>query len=176
MWYLDTFDYIPPWVEVQPPLKEVFQVGKQEMEIQAGVHLLKVCSLSTPARCREAVEGAYSTATHSHQHMMPQHLCVKKCSRIPQTPPILVLGTSKHVFSRRRKGTGFSAGQENGHWSWGPGWECFLILFLEQAVIHYQHYPQSLLLDQISNKLSTFSSMKLIGKRDGKGGKEEEKS
>jgi len=43
--------------------------------------LMKVYTLSEPWRCRAAVEGADSTATHSHQHTMPKHVCGKKHSR-----------------------------------------------------------------------------------------------
>lgn len=55
-------------------------------------------------RCREAVEGADSTATHSHQDMMPKCVCAKKYCKTPQTPAVPVLETSQHLFSRRRKG------------------------------------------------------------------------
>lgn len=148
MWYLGTPDYTPPWLEAQPTLKQMFQTGNQELSILAGVCLLGfAASPGLWGAEKQGREQAVLPPTPISTWCLSMCECAKKCSKTPQTPTVLPLENSQQVFSRRRKGNdspGFSGGHSHGHWSWGPGWECFLILSLEQAVICYQLYPQSL--------------------------------
>lgn len=137
--------------------------GREPRNVNMGWSLSAVCSLSRPVRCREAMQGAGSTSTHSHQHMMPKYVCVKKCSKTPQTPTVLALETPQQVFSRRRNGknsSAFSGGHRRmvsdpedqaGNSFWFFPWNKQL---LTTSTIH-----NPCKLDQISNKLSAFSSM-----------------